>query len=63
MKQKEKNTGWFNDIDLFEIVSSQFERDQDHARRQGQGLKWFSGSGVRLCTHLEILPPVPLVVF
>ena len=40
-------------IDLFDIFSSQFERDQDHARLQGRGLDWFSGSGVKLCTHRE----------
>ena len=47
-------------IDIFYIVYSRFERDWDHARHQDRGLHWFSWSlslsarsGVRLRSHLE----------
>ena len=40
-------------IDLFDIVLSQFERDRDYEKLQGQGLGWFSRSGVRLRTYRE----------
>ena len=33
-------------VDLFDIVNSRFERDWDQARLQGEGLDWFSRSGV-----------------
>ena len=40
-------------IDLFDIVQSRFERDRDYAKLQGQGLDWFSRSGVRLRMYRE----------
>ena len=49
-------------VDLFDIVQSRFERDRD----RGQGLDWFSRSGldcVVIGNHVEILPAVPIVVF
>ena len=43
----------WGDIDLFDIVQCRFERDRDYAKLPGQGLDWFSRSGVRSRTYRE----------
>ena len=41
------------EIGLYDNVQSQFKKDQDYAKLQGQGLDWFSRSGLILRTYQE----------